>query len=167
MSTVHLNPIHDTVDAEFAGIVQPIVTTVARPRCADGHGTLTHLFFSEVPLDIARAKAICGKCTLADTCRQAAVDRAEPWGVWGGVSIENGKVVGDIALTGYKAAITGLMALMEKAAAGHVKPTLSTFSSDYRGLVHDLEVVGGASGVRRGCGRHHEALEEGIDLALE
>ena len=77
MSTVHLNPIHDTVDAEFAGIVQPIVTTVARPRCADGHGTLTHLFFSEVPLDIARAKAICGKCTLADTCRQAAVDRAE------------------------------------------------------------------------------------------
>lgn len=54
---------------------------------------------------------------------------------------ENGKVVGDIALTGYKAAITGLMALMEKAAAGHVKPTLSTFSSDYRGLVHDLEVL--------------------------
>ena len=95
MSTVHLNPIHDTVDAEFAGIVQPIVTTVARPRCADGHGTLTHLFFSEVPLDIARAKAICGKCTLADTCRQAAVDRAEPWGVWGGVSIENGKVIAD------------------------------------------------------------------------
>ena len=58
MSTVHLNPIHDTVDAEFAGIVQPIVTTVARPRCADGHGTLTHLFFSEVPLDIARAKKL-------------------------------------------------------------------------------------------------------------
>jgi hypothetical protein len=54
---------------------------------------------------------------------------------------ENGKVVGDIALTGYKAALTGLMALMEKAAAGHVKPTLSTFSSDYRGLVHDLEVL--------------------------
>jgi hypothetical protein len=54
---------------------------------------------------------------------------------------ENGKVVGDVALTGYKAAITGLMALMEKAAAGHVKPTLSAFSSDYRGLVHDLEVI--------------------------
>jgi WhiB family redox-sensing transcriptional regulator len=95
MSTVHLSPIHTTVDAEFAGIVQPIATAVARPRCADGHGTLTHLFFSEVPLDIARAKAICGKCSLADTCRQAAVDRVEPWGVWGGVLIENGKVIAD------------------------------------------------------------------------
>lgn len=56
-------------------------------------------------------------------------------------SDENGKSSGDIALTGYKAAITGLISLLEKSASGHVKPTLSTFISDYRGVVHDLSVI--------------------------
>lgn len=96
MTSVRLTDITNTTGelaAAFADIVEPLATKVSRPRCADGHGTLTHLFFSEVPLDIARAKAICDKCSLADTCRQAAIDRAEPWGVWGGVLIENGRVV--------------------------------------------------------------------------
>ncbi|MEQ1700109.1 MAG: WhiB family transcriptional regulator [Ilumatobacteraceae bacterium] len=66
---------------------------VAKPRCADGNGTLTHLFFSDIPLDTARAKAICGKCNLAEDCLAGAIDRAEPWGVWGGELIENGRVV--------------------------------------------------------------------------
>jgi WhiB family redox-sensing transcriptional regulator len=66
---------------------------VTKPRCADGHGTLTHLFFSDNALDTARAKAICGKCTLADDCLAGALDRAEPWGVWGGELVENGRIV--------------------------------------------------------------------------
>ncbi len=72
---------------------EPIVVRAPKARCADGHGTLTHLFFSDVPLDIARAKAICSKCSLAASCLEAAVDRAEPWGVWGGELIENGRIV--------------------------------------------------------------------------
>jgi WhiB family transcriptional regulator, redox-sensing transcriptional regulator len=72
---------------------RPVAVRAPKPRCADGHGTLTHLFFSDVPLDIARAKAICSKCSLAPTCLQAAVERAEPWGVWGGELIENGRIV--------------------------------------------------------------------------
>ena len=35
------------------------------PRCADGNGTLTPLFFSDDVIDIARAKAICAKCPLS------------------------------------------------------------------------------------------------------
>jgi WhiB family redox-sensing transcriptional regulator len=77
----------------FDEIVEPIAVRVAKPRCADGNGTLTHLFFSDNALDTARAKAICGKCTLADDCLAGALDRAEPWGVWGGELVENGRVV--------------------------------------------------------------------------
>ena len=77
----------------FDEIVEPIAVRVATPRCADGNGTLTHLFFSDTPLDTARAKAICSKCKLADDCLAGALDRAEPWGVWGGQLVENGRIV--------------------------------------------------------------------------
>jgi Transcription factor WhiB len=88
------------IDLEFDAIVEPVTsndttTTVRMPkaRCADGNGTLTHLFFSDVPLDTARAKAICSKCSLAASCLEAAIAREEPWGVWGGELLENGRVV--------------------------------------------------------------------------
>jgi hypothetical protein len=81
------------LDMEFDEIVAPVAVRRPQARCADGHGTLTHLFFSDVPLDLARAKAICGKCGLADSCLQDALDRAEPWGVWGGELIESGRIV--------------------------------------------------------------------------
>ena len=62
-------------------------------RCADGHGTLTYLFFSEEHIDISRAKAICSKCSTRETCLLQAITQHEPWGVWGGELIENGRVV--------------------------------------------------------------------------
>ena len=81
------------IQTTFDELVEPMAVRVARPRCSDGHGTLTHLFFSENHVDTARAKAICGKCKLAEDCLAGAVERAEPWGVWGGELIENGRVV--------------------------------------------------------------------------
>ena len=70
---------------------EPIGSSFA--RCADGNGTLTHLFFSDDEFDIARAKAICGKCGLAESCLNDALDRAEPYGVWGGQLLVEGVVV--------------------------------------------------------------------------
>ena len=81
------------IDNEFAELVEPVAVRAPRPRCADGHGTLTHLFFSDTPLDIARAKAICSKCTLTAACLSGAVAREEPWGVWGGQLVVNGRVI--------------------------------------------------------------------------
>lgn len=81
------------IDRTFDELVAPVAVRAPRARCADGHGTLTHLFFSDVPLDIARAKAICGKCALAPDCLAGAIDRAEPWGVWGGELVDNGRIV--------------------------------------------------------------------------
>ena len=62
-------------------------------RCADGQGTLTHLFFSEDEFDIARAKAICRKCGLAEACLEGALERAEVYGVWGGELLIDGVIV--------------------------------------------------------------------------
>ncbi|NNE11409.1 MAG: WhiB family transcriptional regulator [Ilumatobacter sp.] len=70
---------------------EPIGTSF--PRCADGNGTLTHLFFSDDEFDIARAKAICSKCGLAPTCLADAIERAEPYGVWGGELLVEGVIV--------------------------------------------------------------------------
>ena len=62
-------------------------------RCADGNGTLTHLFFSDDEFDIARAKAICAKCALSASCLAGALEREEPWGVWGGELLSMGRIV--------------------------------------------------------------------------
>lgn len=62
-------------------------------RCADGNGTMAGLFFSDHVADIARAKAMCGLCPLAIDCLNGALEREEPWGVWGGELISGGRIV--------------------------------------------------------------------------
>ena len=59
-------------------------------RCADGHGTLSHLFFSEDAHELARAKAICRPCGLRESCLAGAIERQEPYGVWGGKLVLDG-----------------------------------------------------------------------------
>ena len=62
-------------------------------RCNDGAGTMSGLFFSEELQDIARAKLICAKCPVIADCLEGALERREPWGVWGGQLFLNGKVL--------------------------------------------------------------------------
>jgi hypothetical protein len=62
-------------------------------RCADGHGTLTALFFSDNIHDISRAKAMCGLCPLREQCLADALEREEPWGVWGGELLSGGRII--------------------------------------------------------------------------
>ena len=65
----------------------------SQARCRDGAATMINLFFSEQLDDIARAKAICGKCPVAEQCLDGALERREPWGVWGGQLFANGRVL--------------------------------------------------------------------------
>ena len=65
----------------------------AEARCNDGAGTMTGLFFSEELQDIARAKQICANCPVMAPCLEGALARREPWGVWGGQLILNGKIL--------------------------------------------------------------------------
>jgi hypothetical protein len=73
--------------------VAPGAAIWADARCRDGAGTMTALFFSEQIDDIARAKEICTKCPLITVCLDGAIQRREPWGVWGGQLFANGKIL--------------------------------------------------------------------------
>ena len=51
------------------------------------------LWFSDAPAQLELAKSLCGDCPLRVECLSGAVDRQEPWGVWGGEIFERGAVV--------------------------------------------------------------------------
>jgi len=51
------------------------------------------LWFAENPADLERAKELCGGCPVRRQCLEAALDRAEPWGVWGGEILAGGTVL--------------------------------------------------------------------------
>ena len=51
------------------------------------------LFFAESPADVESAKALCRGCAARLTCLSGAIERKEPWGVWGGELLLHGTVV--------------------------------------------------------------------------
>ena len=64
----------------------------AHARCNTDSGKLSELFFSDELQDIARAKHICATCPAMLPCLEGALERREPWGVWGGQLFVNGKI---------------------------------------------------------------------------
>lgn len=51
------------------------------------------LWFAENPLELERAKTLCTDCPIRRQCLAEALERQEPWGVWGGEIIDRGTVV--------------------------------------------------------------------------
>ena len=51
------------------------------------------LFFAESPADVEAAKALCQGCRIRVACLEGALERREPWGVWGGELLLRGTVV--------------------------------------------------------------------------
>jgi WhiB family redox-sensing transcriptional regulator len=51
------------------------------------------LFFAEAPADVEAAKALCLDCPVRAECLAGALERREPWGVWGGQLFLQGVVV--------------------------------------------------------------------------
>ena len=51
------------------------------------------LWFAESPADVEFAKVLCQACPVQSLCLDGAVDRHEPWGVWGGQLFLQGKVI--------------------------------------------------------------------------
>lgn len=65
----------------------------ALAACASENAVSNDIFFSEELQDIAAAKTICAGCPVIAECLEGAIDRREPWGVWGGQLFMNGKVL--------------------------------------------------------------------------
>lgn len=51
------------------------------------------LWFADDPADLEQAKVLCVECPIRRQCLSAALERSEPWGVWGGEIFERGSVV--------------------------------------------------------------------------
>jgi WhiB family redox-sensing transcriptional regulator len=51
------------------------------------------LYFAESPSDVELAKAICQDCPVRAECLAGALERREPWGVWGGELFLSGVVI--------------------------------------------------------------------------
>lgn len=77
-------PLSKDEGAKFNGLVDSLIPC----RNED-----PELWFAEQAPQMAEAKVLCGSCPLATACLQGAIDREEPWGVWGGEIIVDGKIV--------------------------------------------------------------------------
>ncbi len=77
--------------AETLDDISPAVRADA--ACNDLNATLTGVYFSEELQDIAMAKSICSTCPVIVECLEGAIERHEPWGVWGGQMFINGKIL--------------------------------------------------------------------------
>ena len=78
-----------------------VATVIARrARCADPDSSYSHLFFSDDPVHVARAKAMCAACIVRELCLSTAMQREEAYGVWGGELLVDGEVKLDIPRRG-------------------------------------------------------------------
>jgi WhiB family redox-sensing transcriptional regulator len=75
-------------------------TLGSRPASIDWIDTSTpcrsydpELWFAERAADVVLAQALCGDCALRAACLAGALERREPWGVWGGELFEHGQIV--------------------------------------------------------------------------
>jgi WhiB family transcriptional regulator, redox-sensing transcriptional regulator len=96
MTHMHLNyaDLVRAIDEEKHGRHKP-----ARPPTQRRHREHTvpcaeqpDLFFAEQPREYERAKRLCRRCPLRTGCLAGALERGEPWGVWGGELVINGVV---------------------------------------------------------------------------
>ena len=70
-------------------VVEPVAVVDDLPcRSAD-----PELFFAEAPADVEFAKALCTACPIQAACLSGALERKEPWGVWGGELFVQGVTV--------------------------------------------------------------------------
>ncbi|GGK65489.1 hypothetical protein GCM10011509_12170 [Ornithinimicrobium pekingense] len=88
--TTHEHGLHSvTAIAELAGLHDAAAAGSGLP-CQENP---PDLWFAELPAEVEAAKSLCGACPVREACLAGALQRAEPWGVWGGQLLVQGAVV--------------------------------------------------------------------------
>ena len=83
-----------SVAAQFMVAAPNVGTATALPPGLDLPCTEDpELFFAESPQDVEQAKAMCRDCRARIACLTGALERREPWGVWGGELLIRGAIV--------------------------------------------------------------------------
>jgi WhiB family redox-sensing transcriptional regulator len=88
--------------ADFAGLFQAALTNPALgldplakecPEDVPCRVSGQDFWFADTPAELELAKQLCLDCPARRACLAGAVDRREPWGVWGGELFERGAIV--------------------------------------------------------------------------
>lgn len=69
------------------------IVSQARERALPCRREDPELWFAESPSDLEQAKVLCAACPVQAECLAGALERREPWGVWGGEIFERGAVI--------------------------------------------------------------------------
>jgi WhiB family redox-sensing transcriptional regulator len=77
-----------TITGSGAAVMAGVPSGLNLP-CGDD----AELFFAESPEDVEYAKSLCLGCPARIACLAGAVERREPWGVWGGELFLRGEIV--------------------------------------------------------------------------
>ena len=101
----HIRPEPDVRQVQVGNIGQTSEVSVATQFMVAGPATALpagldlpctedpELFFAESPQDVEQAKAMCRGCRARIACLTGALERREPWGVWGGELLIRGTIV--------------------------------------------------------------------------
>ena len=76
-----------------AGSLDPAAGATAADGCLPCQENPADLWFAELPAEVETAKSLCGPCPVRQACLAGALQRGEPWGVWGGQLLVSGAVV--------------------------------------------------------------------------
>ena len=104
---MRLTTLLDTLNQGGSGPWPPVAPTLAQPDTTDDLGAFdlvisslipcrqndAELWFAEREAEVEQAKALCRTCPIREGCLAGAVERQEPWGVWGGEVFVDGVVV--------------------------------------------------------------------------
>ena len=72
------------LDADFDQVISSLIP--CRRNDAE-------LWFAEREAEVEQAKALCRSCPVRQGCLEGALERREPWGVWGGEVFVDGAIV--------------------------------------------------------------------------
>jgi WhiB family redox-sensing transcriptional regulator len=88
---MEVNPMQ--LSALLDALVDPEVDEVAANSEIPCRAYEAELWFAELPAQVEEAKSLCQTCPARAACLDGALERGEPWGVWGGELFIQGVVV--------------------------------------------------------------------------